>query len=138
MPNIFLTLLWLLGMTFGLLAADAPDALGEPLSDQEVKEAVRDYLANSPDAKGSRWIAASGDGIEKKPVTHEKTHDSVYWGSWRVNPKTGEAHLVTDKADHNLKGIIRRRDGKAVIVRGEYWVNRSGRVTIYQIRSSPK
>jgi hypothetical protein len=135
MPAIFLALLWLSGMTFGVLAADEPDALGEPLTDQEVKEAVHDYLANSPDAKERNWIAQSGEGIEKKPVVHIKDLNTVKWGPWQVTPKTGEALLITKQNDRILQAVIRRKDGKAIFVKGEIWHHYSnGRASLSPIR----
>jgi hypothetical protein len=113
---------------------DDAELLTEPLTDDEVKQAIRGYLA-TPQAKEHRWIVASGEDIEKKQVHHSKQPDYVFWGRWQVSVKTGMAVLMTDKEDRILQATIRRVAGKAAFAKGEIWIYYfKGRVSIIPIR----
>jgi hypothetical protein len=115
------TLLIVLAWSATLEAATADAEV--PLTHDEVRLAIRTFLATSSDAKDIGFIRFSGEGIEKKPVVTFPDTDYVRLGPWQVNVVTHDALLFSRVA--LLEGtVVRTTGGLSIKINRIIWHRR--------------
>jgi hypothetical protein len=83
------------------------------LSHEDVRTALRTFLATASDAKSIGFIRISGEGLEHKPIVTAPDSDYVRLGPWEINVVTRDAILESKKA--LLVGEVVRIRGKLTI-----------------------
>lgn len=101
---------WVLGSI--LLCCDNMNT-GMVLSHEDVRAAIRTFLATSSDAKNIGFIRISGEGLEQKQIVTAPDSDYVRFGPWQVNVVTRDVILESKKA--LLEGEVVQSKGKLTV-----------------------